>query len=54
MEGIYTKPKTLKTWHASLQVLEQIWERPPPWMTLDGNIAYHEAVKSVRDKEGLV
>jgi YL1 nuclear protein C-terminal domain len=52
MEGIYTEPKT-QIPYATLQALEQIRERPPPWMTLGGNIAYHEAVKSIRDEEGL-
>jgi YL1 nuclear protein C-terminal domain len=50
MEGIYTEPKTGIPF-ANLQALEQIQERPPPWMTLGGTLAYHEAVKSIRDEE---
>ena len=49
MEGIYTEPKSGIPF-ANLKALEQIRERPPPWMTLGGNIAYHEAVKSIRDE----
>jgi hypothetical protein len=50
MEGIYTEPKS-RIPYANLQALEQIRERSPPWMTLGGNIAYHEAAKSIRDEE---
>ena len=49
MEGIYTEPKTGIP-YANLQALEQIQERPPPWMTLGGALSYHEAVKSIRDE----
>ncbi|KAG7349773.1 YL1 family nuclear protein [Nitzschia inconspicua] len=50
MEGIYTEPKT-QIPYANLQALEQIRERPPPWMILGGSIAYHDAVKSIRGEE---
>lgn len=50
MEGIYTEPKTGIP-YANLKALEQINERPPPWMTLVGSLAYHECVKSIRDDE---
>ena len=50
MEGIYTEPKTGLP-YANLTALEQINERPPPWMTLVGSLAYHECVKSIRDEE---
>lgn len=51
MEGIYTEPKSGLPF-ANLKALEQVRERPPPWMTLAGSIAYHEAVKSMRDEDG--
>lgn len=50
LEGIYTEPKSGIP-YASLPALEQIRERPPPWMTLGGSLAYHEAVKSIRDED---
>lgn len=50
MEGIYTEPKTGLP-YANLKALEQVRERPPPWMNLGGSLAYHEAVKSIRDEE---
>lgn len=50
MPGIYIEPKTHIP-YASLPALEQIRERPPPWMTLGGSIAYHEAVKSIRGEQ---
>jgi hypothetical protein len=50
MEGIYTEPKSGIP-YANLKALEQIRERPPPWMTLGGSVAYHEAVKSIRDED---
>lgn len=50
MEGIYTEPKSGLP-YANLKALEQVRERPPPWMNLGGSIAYHEAVKSIRDEE---
>jgi hypothetical protein len=49
MGGIYTDPKSGIPF-ANLKALDQIRERPPPWMTLGGSIAYHEAVKSIRDE----
>ena len=36
---------------ANLKALEQVRERPPPWMTLGGSLAYHEAVRSIRDED---
>lgn len=49
MDGIYTEPKSGLP-YANLKALEQIRERPPPWMNLSGSIAYNEAVKSIRDE----
>ena len=49
-EGVYTDPRTGIP-YASLKALEQIRERPPPWMTLGGSAAYLEATKSIRDEE---
>lgn len=49
-EGIYVEPKTGIP-YANLKALEQLNERPPPWMTLGGSLAYHECVKSIRDDE---
>ena len=49
MEGIYTEPKSGLPF-ANLKALEQVRERPPPWMTLAGSIAYHEAAKSIREE----
>lgn len=49
LEGIYTEPKS-RIPYANLKALEQIQERPPPWMTLGGTAAYHEAVGSIRDE----
>jgi hypothetical protein len=46
--GLYTEPKT-RIPYASLKALEQIRERPPPWLTLTGSAAYAEAVGSIRD-----
>ncbi len=50
IEGIYTEPKSGLP-YANLKALEQVRERPPPWMTLGGSLAYHEAVKSIRDED---
>ena len=50
MGGIYTEPKSGLP-YANLKALEQVRERPPPWMNLSGSLAYHEAVKSIRDEE---
>lgn len=49
MQGIYIEPKSGLP-YANLKALEQVRERPPPWMNLGGSIAYHEAVKSIRDE----
>jgi hypothetical protein len=49
MLGIYTEPKTGIP-YATLPALEQIRERPPPWTTLGGTLAYHEVVRSLRDE----
>jgi hypothetical protein len=46
--GIYSEPKS-RIPYANLKALSQIQERPPPWMTLGGSLAYHEAVGSIRD-----
>jgi len=48
-EGLYREPKTGIP-YANIKALEQIRERPPPWMSLSGTAAYHEAVKSIRDE----
>jgi hypothetical protein len=50
MEGIYTEPKSNIPF-ANLRALEQIRERPPPWMTLGGSAAFLEARKSILDDE---
>jgi hypothetical protein len=50
LEGIYTEPKSGIP-YASLKALEQIRERPPPWMTLTGSAAFYEATKSLLDEE---
>lgn len=47
--AIYTEPKSGVP-YASMRALEQIRERAPPWLTLGGAAAYHEAVKSIRDE----
>jgi hypothetical protein len=49
MEGLYTDPKTGIPF-ANLKALEQIRERAPPFFLLGGSLAYHEAVKSIRDE----
>jgi hypothetical protein len=46
----YTEPKSGIP-YASLKALEQIRERPPPWMTLTGSAAFYEATKSLLDGE---
>lgn len=48
LEGIYTEPKSGIP-YSSMKALEQIRERAPPWMSLNGAAAYHEAVKSIED-----
>eukprot|EP00934_Nitzschia_sp_Nitz4_P001087 Nitzschia sp. Nitz4//scaffold3_size479765//391799//392446//NITZ4_000168-RA/size479765-processed-gene-1.543-mRNA-1//-1//CDS//3329550962//1087//frame0 len=50
LQGIYTEPKTGIP-YANLKALEQINERPPPWLVLAGSLAYHECAKSIRDDE---
>jgi hypothetical protein len=50
LEGIYTEPKS-RIPYANLKALAQVQERPPPWMTLGGSLAYHEAVSSIRDEK---
>jgi YL1 nuclear protein C-terminal domain len=35
--------------YSNLKALEQIRERPPPWMVLGGAAAYMEAVKSIKE-----
>jgi hypothetical protein len=48
--GIYTEPKSGIP-YSSLRALDQIRERPPPWMTtLSGAAAYYEATKSIEDE----
>eukprot|EP00538_Stauroneis_constricta_P006898 CAMPEP_0119552434 /NCGR_PEP_ID=MMETSP1352-20130426/5440_1 /TAXON_ID=265584 /ORGANISM="Stauroneis constricta, Strain CCMP1120" /LENGTH=218 /DNA_ID=CAMNT_0007598675 /DNA_START=157 /DNA_END=813 /DNA_ORIENTATION=- len=49
MEGIYTEPKSGIPF-ANLKGLEQLRERPPPWMSAVGSLAFYEAVKSIRDE----
>lgn len=44
----YVDPKS-KIPFANLRALEQIRERPPPWMTLSGSAVYQEAVKAIRE-----
>jgi len=48
IEGVYTEPKSGIP-YSSLKALEQIRERPPPWMTLGGTATYYEAVKSIEE-----
>jgi len=50
IKAIYTEPKSGIP-YSNLRALEQIRERPPPWMNLGGSAAYWEAVKSIRDEE---
>lgn len=44
----YVEPKS-KIPFANMRALEQIRERPPPWMLLSGSAIYQEAVKSIRE-----
>ena len=46
--GTYTDSKTGIP-YSNLSALEQIRERPPPWMNASGSAAYHEAVKSLKN-----
>lgn len=48
--GIYTEPRTGIP-YSSLRALDQIRERPPPWMTLNGQAAFWEAAKSIREDD---
>ena len=48
LEGIYREPKSGIP-YSSLQALEQIRERSPPWFSLGGTATYYEAVKSIED-----
>ncbi|KAL7563333.1 hypothetical protein ACA910_017809 [Epithemia clementina (nom. ined.)] len=48
LEALYTEPKSGLP-YSTLRALEQIRERPPPWMTLGGAAAYMESVKSILD-----
>ena len=48
MEALYTEPKSGLP-YATFRALEQIRERPPPWMTLGGAAAYMESSKSILD-----
>jgi len=50
LEGIYTEPKSGIP-YATVQALEQIRERPPPWMILGGTPSYWEAAKTLRQEE---
>jgi YL1 nuclear protein C-terminal domain len=50
LRGIYTDPKSGVP-YANLVALEQIREQAPPWMTLGGTAAFHEAIKSLRNEE---
>ena len=51
LEGIYREPRS-NICYVNLSALEQIRERPPPWLNLTGAVAFHEAVKSIRDDSG--
>jgi YL1 nuclear protein C-terminal domain len=44
----YIEPKS-KIPYANMRALEQIRERPPPWMVLSGSAVYEEAVKAIRE-----
>mmetsp|Transcript_27788 Transcript_27788/g.76495 ORF Transcript_27788/g.76495 Transcript_27788/m.76495 type:complete len:212 (-) Transcript_27788:1618-2253(-) len=44
----YTEPKSNLP-YSGFAALEQIRERPPPWMMIAGAAAYLESVKSIRD-----
>ena len=48
LEAVYTEPKS-GLHYSTIRALEQIRERPPPWMTLGGAAAYMESVKSILD-----
>ena len=46
----YTEPKS-GMGYSTMRALDQIRERPPPWLILTGAAAYFEATKSIRDQE---
>ncbi|KAL3809424.1 hypothetical protein ACHAXA_003993 [Cyclostephanos tholiformis] len=50
LPGVYTEPRTGIP-YATLSALEQIRERPPPWMssTNAGSASYWEAIKSLQN-----
>jgi YL1 nuclear protein C-terminal domain len=51
----YTHPKTGIP-YATLSALEQILERPPPWMMLTGNhtATYYEAIQSIQQQQAYL
>ena len=48
LQGVYREPKSGIP-YATMTALEQIQERPPPWMMLGGAAAFYEASKSIED-----
>ncbi|GFH46720.1 hypothetical protein CTEN210_03194 [Chaetoceros tenuissimus] len=50
--GLYTDPKS-QICYANLDALEQLRERPPPWLSSfgGGSAAYHDTLKSLRNEE---
>jgi|AntRauTorckE5430_2_1112549.scaffolds.fasta_scaffold30362_1 hypothetical protein len=50
--GLYTDPKS-QIPYANLDALEQLRERPPPWMSSfsGGSAAYHDTLKSLQNEE---
>jgi len=50
--GLYTDPKSQIS-YANLDALEQLRERPPPWMSSfsGGSAAYHDTLKSLQNDE---
>lgn len=50
LPGLFRDPKS-GIWYSSYAALEQIRERPPPWMALTGgsHATYYEAVKSIQE-----
>jgi hypothetical protein len=49
LRAAYVEPKSGIP-YATYGALEQIRERPPPWMTLGGAATYWEAVKSIEEE----
>lgn len=51
-KGLYTDPKS-QICYANLDALEQLRERPPPWLSSfgGGSAAYHDTLKSLRNEE---